>query len=51
MDDRDHPNTNVVQIRRKDDPGEEERRRIAETIFAEEDVGTFSRGASTRACR
>jgi len=44
MDDRDQPDINVVQLRRKDDPGEEERKRIASTIFAEEDVGTFSRG-------
>jgi hypothetical protein len=44
MDDREPPDTNVFQLRRKDDPGEEERRRIASTIFAEEDVGTFSRG-------
>jgi hypothetical protein len=44
MDDRDHPDTNVFQLRRKDDPGEEERRRIASTIFAEGDeVGPFSR--------
>lgn len=45
MDDRDHPDTNVFHLRRKDEPGEEERRRIASTIFAEEDeVGPFSRG-------
>ena len=45
MDDRDHPDTNVVRLRRKGDPGDAERKRLASKIFAEEDdVGTFSRG-------
>jgi hypothetical protein len=45
MDGRDQPDTNVVRIRRSGDPSEAERRRLASTIFAEEDdVGTFSRG-------
>ena len=45
MDDRDQPDSNVVRLRRRGDPGEEERQRLASTIFAEEDeVGTFSRG-------
>lgn len=45
MDGRDQPDTNVVRIRWKGDPSEAERRRLASTIFAEEDdVGTFSRG-------
>ena len=45
MDGRDQPDTNVVQIRRRGDPSEAERKRLARTIFAEEDdVGTFSRG-------
>ena len=45
MDGRDQPDTNVVRIRRKGDPSEAERRRLASTIFAEQDdVGTFSRG-------
>ena len=45
MDGRDQPDTNVVRIRRRGDPTEAERRRLASTIFAEQDdVGTFSRG-------
>lgn len=45
MDDRDQPDTNVVRLRRRGDPGEAERKLLASTIFAEEDeVGTFSRG-------
>jgi hypothetical protein len=45
MDGRDQPDTNVVRIRRRGDPSEAERRRLASTIFAEQDdVGTFSRG-------
>ena len=45
MDGRDQPDTNVVQIRRRGDPSEAERRRLASTIFAEpDDVATFSRG-------
>ena len=45
MDDRDQPDSNVVRLRRRGDPGEAERQRLASTIFAEEDdVGTFSRG-------
>src|ERR1700733_3120773 len=45
MDGREQPDTNVVRIRRKGDPSQAERRRLASTIFAEEDdVGTFSRG-------
>jgi hypothetical protein len=44
VDDRE-PDTNVVRFRRRDDPGEAERQRLASTIFAaEDDVGTFSRG-------
>ena len=45
MDGRDQPDTNVVRIRRRGDPSEAERRRLASTIFAEpDDVATFSRG-------
>lgn len=45
MDDRTRPDTNVVLLRRKGDPGEVERERVASTIFAEpDDVATFSRG-------
>jgi hypothetical protein len=45
MDGRDQPDTNVVRIRRRGDPSEAERRRLASTIFAEQDdVGTFSHG-------
>jgi hypothetical protein len=45
MDGRDQPDTNVVRIRRKGDPSEAERTRLASTIFAEQDdVGTFSHG-------
>ena len=45
MDDRTRPDTNVVLLRRKGDPSEAERERVASTIFAEpDDVATFSRG-------
>ena len=45
MDDRTRPDTNVVLLRRKGDPCEAERERVASTIFAEpDDVATFSRG-------
>jgi hypothetical protein len=45
MDDCTPPDTNVVLLRRKGDPCEAERERVASTIFAEpDDVATFSRG-------
>jgi len=45
MDDRKPPDTNVVRLRRNGDPSDEERQRLARTIFAPQDeVGTFSRG-------
>ena len=45
MDNRKPPDTNVVQLRRDGDPSDEERQRLASTIFAEQDeIGTFSRG-------
>jgi hypothetical protein len=45
MDNRKPPDTNVVRLRRNGDPSDEERQRLASTIFAEQDeVGTFSRG-------
>ena len=45
MDDRKPPDTNVVRLRRNGNPSDEERQRLASTIFAEQDeVGTFSRG-------
>jgi hypothetical protein len=45
MDNRKRPNSKVVRLRRNGDPSDEERQRLASTIFAEEDeVGTFSRG-------
>src|SRR2546423_908464 len=45
MDDRKPPDTNVVRLRRNGDPSDDERQRLASTIFAEQDeVGTFSRG-------
>lgn len=45
MDDRDRPDIKVVHLRRKDDPDDAERRRLAETIFAKQDeVATFSQG-------
>jgi|GEM_PF-6052901 hypothetical protein len=45
MDNRKPPDTNVVQLRRNGDPSDEERQRLASTIFAEQDeIGTFSRG-------
>jgi hypothetical protein len=45
MDDRTPPDTNVVLLRRRGDPCEAERERVASTIFAEpDDVATFSRG-------
>lgn len=45
MDSGQPPDTNVVRLRRDGDLTAEERRRLASTIFAEQDeVGTFSRG-------
>jgi hypothetical protein len=45
MDSGEPPETNVVRLRRDGDLTDEERRRLASTIFAEQDeVGTFSRG-------
>jgi hypothetical protein len=45
MDDRTRPDTNVVLLRRKGDPSEAERERVASTILAEpDDIATFSRG-------
>jgi hypothetical protein len=45
MDSRQPPDTNVVRLRRNGEVSDEERTRLANTIFAEEDeVGTFSRG-------
>ena len=45
MDDRTRPDTNVVLLRRKGDPSEAERERVASTIFTEpDDIATFSRG-------
>jgi hypothetical protein len=45
MDDRTRPDTNVVLLRRKGEPSEAERERVASTIFAEpDDIATFSRG-------
>jgi hypothetical protein len=45
MDDRKPPDTNVVRLRRNGDLSDEERQRLASTIFADQDeVGTFSRG-------
>ena len=45
MDDRDQPDTNVVNLRRKHDPDSGQREELASTIFADEDeIGTFSRG-------
>lgn len=45
MDDRTRPDTNVVLLRRKGDPSEAERERVASTIFADpDDIATFSRG-------
>jgi hypothetical protein len=45
MDDRTRPDSNVVVLRRKGDPSEHERERVASTIFAEpDDIATFSRG-------
>jgi len=37
MDDRDHHDTNVVNLRRRDDPGGRDRGQVASTIFAEQD--------------
>lgn len=49
MDDCKPPDTNVVRLRRKGYPCEEERKQIARTIFAaEDDVGPFSRGTLPR---
>ena len=45
MDDGKPPDTNVVRLRRNGDLSDEERQRLASTIFADQDeVGTFSRG-------
>lgn len=45
MDNGKPPDTNVVRLRRNGDPSDEERQRLASTIFAEQDeIGTFSRG-------
>jgi hypothetical protein len=45
MDSREPPDTNVVRLRREGDLTDEERKRLASTIFAEQDeVATFSRG-------
>jgi hypothetical protein len=45
MDDRKPPDINVVRLRRNGDLSDEERQRLASTIFADQDeVGTFSRG-------
>jgi hypothetical protein len=45
MDHGKPPDTNVVRLRRNGDPSDEERERLAGTIFAEQDeIGTFSRG-------
>ncbi len=45
MDDRKPPDPNVVRLRRDGDFSDEERQRLASTIFADQDeVGTFSRG-------
>jgi hypothetical protein len=45
MDNGKPPDTNVVRLRRDGDPSDEERQRLASTIFAEQDeIGTFSRG-------
>jgi hypothetical protein len=45
MDNGKPPDTNVVRMRRNGDPSDEERQRLASTIFAEQDeIGTFSRG-------
>ena len=45
MDDREPLESNVVRLQRDGEPDEEERQRLARTIFASEDeVGTFSRG-------
>lgn len=44
MDSRE-PDNNVVRLRRNGDLTDEERQRLARTIFAQQDeVGTFSRG-------
>jgi hypothetical protein len=45
MDSREPPNAEVVRLRRAGEPSEEDRQRLASTIFAEQDeVSTFSRG-------
>jgi len=45
MDNRKPTDTNVVRLRRNGDPSDEERQRLASTVFAEQDeIGTFSRG-------
>jgi hypothetical protein len=45
MGDLDPTDRNVIPLRRGDSPDEEERKRLASTIFAEPDeIGTFSQG-------
>jgi hypothetical protein len=45
MDDRDHHDTNVVSLRRKDDLRGRDQDQVASTIFAEQDeISTFSQG-------
>lgn len=45
MDDRDHHDTNVVSLRRKDRGSGRDQDQVASTIFAEQDeISTFSRG-------
>jgi hypothetical protein len=45
MDNRPPPDSNVVRLRRNGDPSEAERKKLASTIFAEQDdVGPFSCG-------
>jgi hypothetical protein len=45
MDSREPQDSNVVRLRREGEPSDEERERLASTIFASEDeIGPFSRG-------
>ncbi len=45
MDDRDHHDTNVVNLRRREDSGGRDRGQVASTIFADQDeISTFSQG-------
>lgn len=45
MDDHDHPDTNVVSLRRKHDLRGRDQDQVASTIFAEQDeISTFSQG-------